>query len=140
MQTIPTKCLVSPSWVELGFHDRNFGGHQDIQGHRVPHPKLRRLHLVYPSVSKIPRQTWGDPEQASEYHNRLPLKGRCVSHLTAKITSLDNVTHTLQGNIKMMSLFQSQNDVVCISPFDVVVWSFFDTISKLWSQFNLILT
>ena len=43
------------------------------------------------------------------------------SHFDGKLMSLDNVKCTLQGDIKMMSLFQSQNDVLCKRHFDVDV-------------------
>ena len=66
----------SPSWVELGLHDRNVGGH--IQGHLAPHPQICRPHRVHPYILNPPGQAWGDPEQGPEDCDRLPPKGRFV--------------------------------------------------------------
>ena len=41
-----------------------------------------------------------------------------------KMMLLDNVTYTLQGDICMMSFFQSQNDIVCKRNFDAVLLIF----------------
>ena len=43
------------------------------------------------------------------------------SHFDDKMMSRDNVTCTLQGDIRMMSLFQIQNDVACKRHFDVII-------------------
>ena len=52
-------------------------------------------------------------------------------------------------NLKVVSKYQNMtskwrlrwiNDKACKGHFDVVVWYFFDTIFKLWSQFDLIQT
>ena len=66
----------SPSWVELGLHNRNSGGH--LQGHRAPHLQLFSSHLVHPNVLNTPGQTWSDPEQGSEDNDRFPSKGHSV--------------------------------------------------------------
>ena len=54
----------SPSWVELGLHDQNLGGH--LQGHCEPHPPLCWHHLVHLSVPThldkvdvIQNKAWG---------------------------------------------------------------------------------
>ena len=48
------QCHESLNWFELGLHDRNIIGH--IQDHRAPHPRLRLLHLVHPSILNTPGQ------------------------------------------------------------------------------------
>ena len=50
--------------------------------------------------------------------------------------SRDNVTYTLQGDIRITSLFQSQNDVVCKRHFDVL----FDISLTLFLNCDLNLT
>ena len=62
-----------PSWVELGFHNCNYGGH--LQDHCASHPQFCHSYLVYPSVLNPPGQTWSDPEQGPEDRDWLPSKG-----------------------------------------------------------------
>ena len=44
------------------------------------HPELRRPHLAHPIIFLTSGQTGGDPEQGSEDRDRMPPKGRGVSH------------------------------------------------------------
>ena len=67
------QCHERPNWVELSFYDRNSGGH--LQGHRAPHPKLCRPHLVHHCVLNPSGQTWDDSEQSSDDRDRLSCKG-----------------------------------------------------------------
>ena len=60
--------------------------------------------------------------------------------LIANWCHLTSLSYTLQGDIRMMPLFQTQNYVKCICHFDVDVWYFIDTFFKLFCQFDLILT
>ena len=46
-----SQCHESPSWIELGLHNRNLGGH--LQGYRERHPELLHPCLFYPNVLSL---------------------------------------------------------------------------------------